>query len=124
MMINDDDNNNNYFIIITCIIIIYNSINKLYFLKKNNNKKHDSEFFRSMCTRIEIIITMIFLFKKKKQKTIVSRHMQFLHLVNTKQYYLNFASYIASFQSGLELEVLFSLFSVNCAQRQRMSILR
>ena len=40
----------------------------LYFLKKNN-KKHDSEFFRSMCTRIEIIITMIFLFKKNRQPT-------------------------------------------------------
>ena len=78
-----------------------------------------------MCTRIEIIITMIFLFqKKKKKKAIVSRHMQFLHLVNTKQYYLNVASYIASFQSGLELEVLFSLCAVDCAQRQRMSILR
>ena len=100
---------------------IYNSINKLYFLKKKIIKKHDSEFFRSMCTRIEMIITMIFLFKKK---TIVSRLMQFLHLVNTKQYYLNFATYIASFQSGLELEVLFSLCSDDCSQRQRMSILR
>ena len=48
--------------------------------------------------------------------------MQFLHLVNTGQYYLKIII-SASFQSGLELE-LFSLCSVDCAQRQRMSILR
>ena len=80
-----------------------------------------------MCTRIEIITKMIFLFKKKKKKkkkkTIVSRHMQFLHLVNTRQYYLKIII-SASFQSGLESEVLFSLCSFYCAQRQRMSILR
>ena len=64
---------------------------------------------------------MIFLLKKKKKKkTIVSRHMQFLHLINTRQYYLKIIT-SASFQSGLELEVLFSLCSVDCAQRQRMS---
>ena len=43
-------------------------MSKLYFPKKNNNKKHDSEFFQSMCTRIEIITTMIFLLKKQQQK--------------------------------------------------------
>ena len=41
----------------------------MYFLKKiNNNKQHDSEFFRSMCTRIEIITTMKFLLKKKNRQ--------------------------------------------------------
>ena len=72
-MINDDDNNNNdnYFIIITCIIIYTCTIvlTSYIFWKKNNNEKHDSEFFRSMCTRIEIIITMIFLFLKQKQSS-------------------------------------------------------
>ena len=49
--------------------------------------------------------------------------MQFLHLVNTKQYYLKTIIF-GLIQSGLELEVLFSLCSVDCAQRQRMAILR
>ena len=65
-MTNDDDNNNNnnYFIIVTCIIIYTILLTSYIFWKKKKNKKHDSEFFPSMCTRIEIIITMIF--KKKK----------------------------------------------------------
>ena len=78
-----------------------------------------------MCTRIEIIIRMIFLFKKKKKKKknnrqptyaipAFSQHKTILHKIIIS----------ASFQSGLELEALFSLYSVDCAQRQRMSILR
>ena len=68
MMIHDDDNdnNNNYFIIITCIIIYTIVLASYIFWKKKINKKHDSEFFRSMCTRIEIITTMIFLLKNRQ----------------------------------------------------------
>ena len=67
-MINDDDNNNNnnYCIIITCIIINTIVLTSYIFWKKNNNKKHDSELFWSMCTRIEKIITMTFLFFQKQ----------------------------------------------------------
>ena len=53
-----------------------------------------------MCTRIEIIITMIFLFKKNRQPTYAipafSQHKTILLKNNNS----------ASFQSGLELEVL------------------
>ena len=83
-MINDDDdiNYNNYFIIITCIII-YTIVLTSYIFWKKNDKKTRLRIFSIDVHWIEIIIPMIFLLKK-----IVSRHMQFLHLVNTRQYYL------------------------------------
>ena len=69
MVTNDDDNNNNnyYFITITCIII-YTIVLTSYIFWKKNNKKHNPEFFRSMCSRIEIMIRMIFLFRKKNRQ--------------------------------------------------------
>ena len=73
-------------------------------------------FFRSMCTRIEIIITMIFLLKKKKKKKQNNRQPTYAipALVNTRKFNLRIII-SASFQYGLELEVLFSLVSVDCA---------
>ena len=77
-----------------------------------------------------MIIPMIFLFKKKEEKNKQKNNRHPTYAIpafsqhKTMLLKNNNLIILASFQSGLELEVLFGLYSVDCAQRQRMSILR
>ena len=80
-----------------------------------------------MCTRIEKNNNNdIFILKKKKKKKKKNNRQPTYAIPAFSQHktILLKNNNLASFQFGLELEVLFSMCSVNCAQRQRMSILR